>query len=184
MIGGKSRRMGEHKAMMIVDGVPQVVRLHTLLTHVLGNESIICGPGEVGMPEVVRTTDREGDAGPLSGLLGFYDAFGVVDVLVIACDHFRFNEEALAWLLSQDQEGCDVVMPRFPDRGDGEPLISIYKKSAWSGLNQAYASGVRGLIRACKSLKRVEPVIPEHLIPVMRSANTPDEYRKLGLDPS
>ena len=91
LCGGKSRRMGQSKAMMPFAGEPMLVRVVRLLSEAVGPIVVVAAPDQ-DLPElpleVTIAYDRQPDRGPLEALaVGLGTLAGRVDrAFVIACD--------------------------------------------------------------------------------------------------
>ncbi len=185
LVGGASRRMGRPKALISREGTSQAVYLATLLEATLASPTWFVGD-LTGLPLASCLPDREPGAGPLSALLGAYDAMPDANLVVIACDMFRFNQAALDWLLQWCHCEASAVWPRLPGRPFGEPLAALYRQQARPVLQAAWQSGERAINRALDQTLRVDPLLPLCLVPAFSGANTPEELHALNaaVDPS
>ena len=146
LIGGRSRRMGRPKSQIPFNGTTWGKFLCELLQEVTGKAPFLLGEGSIGAGDDLyrRVPDRELGAGPLSGLLGFFDVCRDKDLLLLATDMPLLNADALRWLINQGKESsCSAIWPRFSDREFGEPLAAIYRQSAQKALESAWFRGLR-----------------------------------------
>ncbi len=144
LCGGMSRRMGQDKGSMILDGKPMIIHLLETLTN-FADEIVI----------VLRDNDQE-DAykkllvdlnlaynikfkickdiikgkGPLGGIYTGFQYLISNQALILPCDSPFVSEFFVKRILelSEDTE-YDAVVPKWPD-GRLEPLHSIYKKNS------------------------------------------------------
>jgi molybdenum cofactor guanylyltransferase len=164
LCGGRSRRMGEDKALLHWGG-------HTLLEHVA--ETVLRAAGSVtlvGAPEryahlPYRTlADSDADAGPLAGLVTLLSNTTADWNLVVAVDMpevaFGFVSELLA--ATQGDESFDAVIP--VTTGGQHPLCAVYHKHAEVGLRQAFRNGERKVREAIKCLKIKEINVRPELV--------------------
>ena len=180
LIGGKSSRMGQPKHLLEVAGEPLGQRLCNLLRKLTGHQPLISGEGDISGWGLDRVADREQGAGPLSALLGLFDAHPNETWLVLATDMPAMNENALSWLIKQAAASeKPTTWPRFIDRHSGEPLAAIYKPDIIPIMENAWQEGIRGPTRAVQAKYRHQPEIPLHLETVFKNANTPDEWQEL-----
>lgn len=180
LVGGKSRRMGRDKALILRGGVPQYLHLAGLVQQVLGRPAWISGRLANQDCGLRRVADREPGAGPLSALLGVYDAEARLNLLVLACDLFAMEVEALRWLLDQASSEKLAVWPRLPGRNFGEPLASLYRQEARRTLEESWFAGNRSLWRCLAPENRFEPEPPMELVRAFRGANTAEDLGEQG----
>jgi len=181
LIGGRSRRMGRPKSQMPINGTTWGGYLCELLQEVTGQVPVLLGEGSIGPSDDLyrRVPDREVGAGPLSGLLGFFDACPKQDLLLLATDMPLLNMDALSWLIDQaERTECHAVWPRFSERDIGEPLGAIYRHSVRNTLEAAWLQGLRGPVRALPAELRFEPVIPDPYRVCFSNFNSPNEVER------
>lgn len=178
LVGGASRRMGQAKALIARDGISQAAYLAALLEAALNRPAWFVG-ALPGLPPDRFISDREPGAGPLSALLGAFDAAADANLIVLACDLFRFDRPALDWLLQWRAHTAPSVWPRLPQRPFGEPLAALYRTAAKPTLDASWRQGCRALHQALPAALRFEPELPDHLVLAYRGANTPDELHAL-----
>jgi molybdenum cofactor guanylyltransferase len=129
LAGGRSRRMGQDKAWLLLDG--KALLAHQVeLARALGAEKVfISGRSNTDYDAfgcaVLR--DRLPNAGPLSGLESALTAISTPLLLVLAVDMPRMTASPLQTLLACCTETRGAV-PRFGEHT--EPLAAIYPKSA------------------------------------------------------
>lgn len=178
LIGGKSTRMGQPKALLEVAGVPLVRRLCHLLENHLGQAPWLLGEGpfDAAAPHRGPLPDRAGTAGPLAGLLSLFDADPQNDFLVLAVDLPCMDEAALTWMLAQPRHSAAVLWPRQANMNHGEPLAGIYTAGARTYLEEAWQLGKVSPCQAIPAQQRCEPLIPESLRGSFANANRPEEW--------
>lgn len=178
LAGGASRRMGEDKAVLALDGMPMVHRVQRALFDGGAGAVVLVGAadGEEG-----AVPDRWPGEGPLGGLATAVAhgaaTEGVTIVVVAACDQPDLPADLIASLAHAlacgpaDAVGAAV---RTPD-GRRHPFPSAWRTSAATALTDLVEAGER---RAGAALA-VGPVIevdaaPEPLVDL----DTPDDVRR------
>ncbi len=137
--GGKSRRMGEDKALVPLAGI-------SLIEHVLARVS---GLGEdvfitTNNPEPLKylgvrlVQDTVPGAGALNGLQTALEAARGDPVVVAACD-LPFTNQALLEYMLQRMNCFDVVVPFI--EGFYEPMHAVYAKSCLPAVRLVLGQG-------------------------------------------
>jgi molybdopterin-guanine dinucleotide biosynthesis protein A len=146
MAGGASRRMGQDKALLTLDGEPLWLRQ----THVLRE----AGAGIIGVVRQRKQTalalppgihlwhDAVIGAGPLAGLDAALSACETEWLAVLATDMPRIDAGWFQWLGGFCQAGCGA-MARQPD--GHEPLAAIYPRAALAEVTPRLQGGQRSL---------------------------------------
>ena len=143
LCGGMSRRMGQDKGSMNLNGKPMIIRVIETIAHaadeivlVLKDENqvetykkflnSIKLPGEKNL---MFCTDILKEQGPLAGILTGLQHINADKALVIPCDSPFISEVFVNTMfeLSEDSN-FDAYVPKWSD-GKLEPLHSIYKKN-------------------------------------------------------
>lgn len=145
LAGGRSTRMGQDKALLIVEGVTLLAR-QIALARALGPERIWLsgrgaseadGLGALGLP------DESPDQGPLEGVATVLGATRAPHVLVVAVDMPTLTADFLRrCLLERRSDGVGVV-PRA--RGRWEPAAAVYPRELAGAARTAVAQGRRSL---------------------------------------
>jgi molybdopterin-guanine dinucleotide biosynthesis protein A len=124
--GGKSRRMGENKAFIKIEGVPIIQRIYTLFKELF--QEVIIVTNQV---ELFNNFDSKiySDLLPNKGVLGglytgiFFSTFRYS--FCVACD-MPFIKQSLVQYLIKHIGDEDVIVPRTKD--GLQPLHAIYSK--------------------------------------------------------
>jgi molybdopterin-guanine dinucleotide biosynthesis protein A len=145
LAGGKSRRMGQDKSMMLFNGVPMIQHIAGQLKPWFSEIMIGANDAEkyafLGLPVV---HDEVAGQGPLMGILSCVAQSPCELVFVTGCDIPHMQLEFVQHLISL-AEGHDIVMPRWPD-GRKEPLLALYRKSIVQPARAIIAAGGRRII--------------------------------------
>jgi molybdopterin-guanine dinucleotide biosynthesis protein A len=182
LIGGRSHRMGTPKALLARGDTTLGVYLFQLLESRLREPPLVVGNGALGMAEesFVRLADREPGAGPLSAVLGLFDADPQRDYLVLPSDLYALDIAALDWLIAQRGVGGRVaVRPLLPDRPYGEPLPAIYSAASRPLLEASWSRGERSLAAALGGEHVYEPPLPGNHLRALTNVNRPRDLQAL-----
>ena len=129
LVGGKSARMGQDKALLPAPG-PELLWQRQLRTlrELQPREILWSGPPRPGRPDDIRIVpDALPSAGPLAGVSACLDVLRSDLLVVLAVDLPQINFALLAMLLSECSTGCGAVV----QRGDFfEPLAAVYPRQA------------------------------------------------------
>lgn len=141
LAGGDSRRMGQDKAALVLDG-------KTLLAHVTDTMQQVFPKvivsvrqlrAEVDAPQVC---DEQQASGPLAGLITGLAQAGTPWVFAVACD-MPFVNEAVVLHLASCRGGHQAVVPLVD--GYPQPLAAFYATSALETMRANLAAGDRSL---------------------------------------
>ena len=187
LVGGRSTRMGQDKALMVVeDDLPVVSNLvATLATRC--DEILLVG-GDPARFEGLDlpacwVPDAQLDAGPLGGILGALEAARHDACLVVACD-MPFVTVAVVCALADEPR--DYTALAFPSLKGLEPLLAIYRRACLEPLRTALAGGN---LQVGHFLNRVQArALPRDLATridpqrrVATNVNTPEDLAALRL---
>lgn len=125
--GGKSTRMGKNKALIQIDGIPIIERIHRILKRCFQEILIITDQDELfANLEAKIYRDLVPNQGALGGLYTglFFASFPYS--FCVACD-MPFLREPLIDYLVRHIHGYEAVVPKTKD--GLQPLHSIYSKA-------------------------------------------------------
>jgi molybdopterin-guanine dinucleotide biosynthesis protein A len=139
LTGGASRRMGQDKALIGIDGEPLAVRTARVLAEVC--EPVIeVGSGRTGLPCV---TEEPPGGGPLAALVaGSAVLPDDGPILVVACDVPRLDASVLRLLAGHP--GASTVVPEADGRL--QVLCARYGPEARAAAPQVLADGGRSMV--------------------------------------
>jgi len=176
LAGGMSIRMGCDKAMLPFLGRPMIE--HVFLQLRPHFERILISanaPEKFAFLDAVVVPDKTPGAGPLMGIASCLEASPHELNFVVACDIPTLDMSFVRHMLHQTG-GCDCVVP-VNDRGQLEPLLAVYKKTALEAMWSTLASG-QCRIRRVFSRCRVRYVrLPEE--GRLDNVNTTQDYEQL-----
>lgn len=145
LAGGASRRMGQDKAMLLLDGQTLLARVMDTM-QALFSETIVSvrepRPG-LALPQVC---DEVVASGPLAGLVAGLAQARSPWVFAVACD-MPFVSAALVEKLADFRAGHQAVVPVVG--GHPQPLAAFYSASALATMRSALEGGdlsLRGML--------------------------------------
>jgi molybdopterin-guanine dinucleotide biosynthesis protein A len=180
--GGKSTRMGENKALIRIEGVPIIRRIHLLFQELFEEVIIVTNEKHLFQNLEARIV---GDLFPKGGALGglytglFFSSFQYA--FCVACDMPYLNGNLIRYLFGKVQD-YDVIVPKTKD--GLEPLHAYY---SWNCMNPIRVGLEQGQYKILDfyPLVKVNVIAQEELHtldPDGRSfinVNTPEELLRL-----
>ena len=181
LAGGKSRRMGENKAFLTLEGKTFLARISEQLG---GFEEVLLSADSADKYECENlqvVEDIYPDCGPISGL---YSALCVCRsdyLLAVSCDMPLFPKE-LAQYMSELVAGpydAFVAVTRDERR---QPLCTIYAKRAAGIIEQRIKIGRYSLLGALDNMYVLDIPLQHSPFPddVALNINTPEQYAELA----
>lgn len=130
LAGGKSRRMGQDKALLDHLGKSQLAFSVDLLSDFVDRVFVSTRREQTGESERRRyeqIVDRYDNLGPVAGILSALHEHPDVDWLVVACDLPNIDAATIQYLLTQSDDNQPFTA--FASSFDGlpEPLCAIYR---------------------------------------------------------
>ena len=127
--GGMSKRMGQDKALIEIDGNTQLNKTYTLLQNHL--------PEVFVSSRADQSTDNErkkynqiydlyNNIGPLAGILSAMHEHPKVDWLVVACDLMNLDDKTIDYLIENYHPNDNIIAYKSEYNGLPEPLCAIY----------------------------------------------------------
>ena len=177
MAGGKSRRMGQDKAWIELDGEPLIARVAGVLKQVADEVLIVANDPRYASLGLRVVPDRFPDGGALGGIATGVSAATHDRVLVAACDMPFLSVEVWRVLLDHRYE-ADVVIPKVGN--ELETMHALYTKACVAPMERALAAGKMRVISFFDEV-RVQAIAERELRvadPTLRSftnVNTPEE---------
>lgn len=150
LIGGRSRRMGRHKALIDMNGMPAVRMITRSLLEGGCSEAICVAPTDA--PAELRDLASVFDPGdgPMGAVLSALESSTSEWSFVIAVDHLGFGPADVARLIASarsDTTGTDVLCA--VDDSQRQPLISIWRtRSCRAKLRSMFDAGIRSFDEA------------------------------------
>ncbi|MBJ7593982.1 MAG: molybdenum cofactor guanylyltransferase [Candidatus Dormibacteraeota bacterium] len=155
LCGGRSRRMGSDKALLVVEGERLVDRAARRLGSVADPVLLACGARPLTVRGCRGITDAAGDCGPLAGIVAGLRASPHALTAVVAVDMPWLDTELLARIADTWCTDEDALVPLSPS--GLEPLHAVYARSALPAMEEALRDG-RLRLRAVLEHLRVRMV--------------------------
>lgn len=181
LVGGRSRRMGQDKALLRLDGEPLVARAVRLLGG-LSDDVMVVADDPVRYAAVVAARliadGGDGGEGPLVGIIAALEAAYHDRVLVIPTDMPNLTDALLRAVGTHHPSHTVLAESSL---GHPEPLVGCYHRSALPTLRAALAANQRRLTSLVAALGAV--ILPADALGalegVFRNVNTPDDWTRL-----
>jgi molybdopterin-guanine dinucleotide biosynthesis protein A len=182
LAGGQSKRMGQDKALLRIDGETQLSRAVQLLEPLVDRVFVSARADQMDEPERKKyrqIVDRYRDLGPLAGILSAMEEHPDASWLVLACDLPHVDELTVRHLL--DSRSPDQPFSAYTSSHDGlpEPLCAFYSAGSYS-IVKAFADD--GVICPRKILIRTDTQLLEQPNPEsLHNINTPEDLAGTGI---
>jgi molybdopterin-guanine dinucleotide biosynthesis protein A len=187
LAGGKSRRMGRDKALLVRngdgDGKSQLAHMVGLLDAVVDRVFVSARSDQTDDSERSRfdlIVDRYDDMGPIAGILSALHEYPHADWLVVACDLPNIDDSTLRFLLDNISSNQPFTAFRSSHDGLPEPLCAVYKAGSDKLLLEFVDDG---MVCPRKILIRSDTCLLEQANPgSLDNVNTPDELEQSVLE--
>ncbi len=193
LAGGRSRRMGQDKVWLPLDGVPMIERVVNRVLPVAAEILFSANAPERfealarALPVPSRVVaDLFPGAGPLAGIHAGLTAARHDLLLALAAD-MPFVSLALVRQMIRLAQGFDAVAPQMPHPETGElawePLHALYRRSCAPAIAARLAAGERRVFCFLQDV-RTRPLTPAEVAAVDPDArsfynvNTPEDWQR------
>lgn len=179
LAGGRSKRMGQDKALIRMTGETQLSRAVHLLESFVDQVFVSTRADQQDEPERSKfrqIVDQYEELGPIAGILTAMEAHPQADWLVLACDLPNIDKTTIQYLL--ENRSFDQPFTAYKSSSDGlpEPLCAFYSAGTSSIVKAFIEDGVncprKILIRSDTHL--LDPVNPDAL----DNINTPEDLAR------
>jgi len=179
LAGGKSRRMGQPKAELMLGGASLLARVVEVGRQVAA-QVVVVGDADAAARLGVRSaSDYLHGAGPLAGLAGGLAICPEGLHAVLACD-LPFLDAALLPRMEALADGADAVVPEV--EGRRHPLCALYRRECLDAARACLDAGSRRmddlLDRIHVRTVRPDDAVPARLARSVTNVNTPEDYRR------
>lgn len=152
MAGGKSRRMGRDKSMLMINGEPVIKRIFEQLrphfSQILVSSDDVSRYSFLGVSVV---PDEDAGKGPLMGIASALRVSASEINFVIACDIPKVDISFVRQMVRKSK-GFDAVVPQAgPEQY--EPLFAVYKKSVLRAIDESIILGDYKIVEPLKKCK-------------------------------
>ncbi|HLY95662.1 MAG TPA: molybdenum cofactor guanylyltransferase [Sideroxyarcus sp.] len=149
LAGGDSRRMGQDKAALVLDGKTLLQRVTATMQSIFPKVIVSVRQPRSGM-ELPQVCDEQVSSGPLAGLVAGLAQADTPWVFAVACD-MPFVTRAVVIHLAALRNGFQAVVPVVG--GYNQPLAAFYAASALETMRACLAAGDKSLRGALENLK-------------------------------
>ncbi len=181
LIGGQSRRMGQPKHLITINGMTWLERSIKQLEPLV-DKVVLVGEGDI--PEQLSVYTRLQDVpevkGPLAGLLSAMRWAPDVSWLACACDMPKISTAALRWLLNHRAPGVWACMPDLKGQGHVEPLLAHYDLRSRELLEALLVRQRYAPSALVPHTKIISPKPPTKLIRAWNNVNTEAELQAIN----
>ncbi|MBV8102898.1 MAG: molybdenum cofactor guanylyltransferase [Verrucomicrobia bacterium] len=181
LAGGRSRRMGHDKRLLLVDSqgepVPLWKRQLDILRKLRPVELLVSGLSDLEYPPDARVVpDKVENGGPLAGILSCLTVAQSKLLLVLAVDLPNMSSTYLSSLVQRSAPGCGVV-PAIEQ--DLEPVAAVYPVEAAAVALTHLQQGQRSLQTFARQLEQsglvsIQKVAPDD-VALFRNWNSPED---------
>ncbi len=178
LAGGRSKRMGQDKAVMVYhENESQVERCIRLLRPFCQDVFLSIRHGQnfdITTTNVSKIHDRYGEIGPLGGILSAFYEKPDFAWMVVACDLPFIDEETLENLITNRRIGQPFVAYQSSHDGFPEPLCAIYEPMGKPLLQEHFLKKIfcpRKILINAKI-----PLLQQGKNYSLDNANSPDDY--------
>ncbi|QDV27608.1 molybdenum cofactor guanylyltransferase [Aureliella helgolandensis] len=186
LAGGKSSRFGTDKALVAIDGTPQLLRLQQQLLQAGHTVAFVSDrANRYAQLGIESLEDVESEAGPMSGL-----AAALVDrqaklgegwLLLVGCDQFLWQPAWFGELARRGAGNLHVVAFQSESRaapaGFAQPVPAVYHTSLLPTVLDCLTRQQRSLRRLLPEIASCSVTTPSN--PRQWTFNTPDELDEL-----
>lgn len=179
LLGGRSRRMGIPKHLLLSWGITWLEKISETLAP-FANRIFLAGGGKVpaSLHHLPRFPDAPDCSGPLAGIISAIRWQPTASWLIVGCDMPLLSAEAVSWLTGLRRPGLWGIMPTL-DRERPEPLLALYDGRLLSTLEELARQPLPRLSLAADHEKVIRPEVPDGLRNSWTNINTPEELAEL-----
>ena len=179
LAGGRSRRMGQDKALMVRDGRTQLAATMTLLEPLCDRVFVSVRDAQTtgdraAWPQIV---DQYGGLGPADGIVSAMSTDAESAWLVVACDLPRLDAATLTRLIGARAPDMDATAFRSSRDDLPEPLCAIYEPASREPMRGYLDDGVRCPRKMLLSMRT--RLLPPAGGDTLANANTPEDWASI-----
>jgi molybdopterin-guanine dinucleotide biosynthesis protein A len=175
MAGGKSKRMGQDKSVLLINGTPAIKHIFAQLRSHF--DQIIVSSNNItehSFDGVEIVPDEATGKGPLMGIASALRVSRNEINFVIACDIPEVDIDIVRQML-RESNGFDAVVPQTGP-SQYEPLFAVYKKSVLAEIDKSIAAGQYKIVEPLKNCKINYVDLPGDVR--LENLNTMNDYRE------
>ena len=191
LAGGQSLRMGEDKAMISIEGIPLIRRIHDVIADcqdgsiTLANSLYVVTPWVDRYQPILPVTcqfilETQPQQGPLIGFAQGLSQITSTWVLLLACDLPNLSTSILQnWIdeLIEISPQKMAYLPKNPDGKGWEPLCGFYRRSCLESLLEYIDTDRRSFQGWLAGSEVTELMVADRQI--MLNCNTPVDLARI-----
>lgn len=162
LAGGDSRRMGQDKAALVLDGKTLLQSVTATMQTVFPRVIVSVRQLRTGV-DVQQVCDEQVDSGPLAGLAAGMEDAATPWVFAVACD-MPFIKPAVIEYLAGQRADCQAVVPVV--HGYPQPLAAFYSTSCLDVVQDILDGNGKHSLRALLERLQVRYVREEQMLEV------------------
>lgn len=176
LAGGKSRRMGQDKALLDYHGVPQVFAAWQMLAPRVERCYVSARSGQLADGPYPQLHDRYDNVGPFAGILRAMEEHPEAAWLVVACDLPYLRGDVIENLIRGRSPAHDATV--YSSRHDGlpEPLCAIWEPRTRARIYDAVEKRMLCPRKLLINSSVVELQLPR--LEALDNCNTPEEFTR------
>jgi molybdenum cofactor guanylyltransferase len=195
LAGGQSSRMGQDKALMLINGIPLLQRVCDVALCCSDRVYIVTGRSQDYQHLPLATQCQFlSESEPQGPVIGFYAGWSQLDaevlancdwMLLLACDLPNLQASGLQRWAKQLPQLSETVMAYLPKYSASdslsskqwEPLCGFYRRACLTNLTEFIADGGRSFQRWLDRIEVAE--IPNVQPDMLFNCNTPQDFSEL-----
>jgi molybdopterin-guanine dinucleotide biosynthesis protein A len=181
LAGGKSRRMGTDKSMLLLDGIPMIQHAVNMLKTVCSKVVISSNNFIYDFTGCETWPDELPDGAPMIGIYSCLKRSETEMNLVLSCDMPFVNTGLLNYLIEKSS-GFDISVP-IHDADFTEPLCGVYNRPAIATLQEFIENQIYRLNDCIRASAHQFIPIGEELSfyshRLFSNINTPEDFRSI-----
>ena len=180
LAGGKSKRMGTDKGLVILNNKPFIEHIISVLEALVSNIIIVSDSKNYDSFGLNRIDDEIKDAGPLAGVYSGLKTSKNTYNLVLSCDIPLINKILLKQLICNNEADVDII--QVESQGQSMPLIALYKKQCEPIFYKLLSTGERRLRFAVNSCKVKTILLDASSAIFTTNINSPEQLKQISND--
>ena len=177
LAGGKSRRMGRDKALIVLKNRTFLEHVVFALKPMVDDIFIVSDNPDHQIENFYRVPDMIMDAGPIAGIYTGLIHSKSQNNIVLSCDVPLISSSVLEILLDNNEDCYDIV--QLKDQENYYPLIALYKKRIAPYFLTLLNKGERKLMRAFRGLNVKTICIEKAQQELVKNVNTISDLKSI-----
>lgn len=177
LAGGKSRRMGRDKALIVLKNRTFLEHVVFALKPMVDDIFIVSDNPDHQIENFYRVPDMIMDAGPIAGIYTGLIHSKSQNNIVLSCDVPLISSSVLEILLDNNEDCYDIL--QLKDHENYYPLIALYKKRIAPYFLTLLNKGERKLMRAFSGLNVKTICIEKAQQELVKNVNTISDLKSI-----